>query len=188
MRAQENRHARSAQLANNFEKSFLVHGIKPGERLVQNRKLGAMQNRSDELHFLLVAFGELIEIFFSALMQSEALQPLVCGARGLRAFHAAQHAHIGQRFLNRNFAIESALLRQIADLFDGCLFVRCAVEAIANRAAVGSKNMQQHAHDRGFARAIRPEQRKDFSRLNFKRETVNSFDAFKFFFQGGGNE
>ena len=73
-----------------------VHGIEAGERLVQNHQGRAVNHRSDELHFLLHAFGEVHQLFVRPLGEAEAVEPFLRAARRLR-LASARAAPRGKR-------------------------------------------------------------------------------------------
>src|SRR5271156_1746280 len=136
-----------------------VHGIKPGERLVQNDDRRAVNHRSDELHFLLHAFREIHDLFFRPFAQLETLEPFAGAAVGLRFRKAVQRGEKNNQGADLHSGIEAALLGQVADRVARFIADRLAENQY--RALVRNENIHDHADGGGLAGAVGSEQSED---------------------------
>ena len=67
-----------------------AHGVEAAQRLVEDQDLRLVQDGGHELHLLLHALGQLVELALAPLGQAQPLQPGPHAARGLRARHALE--------------------------------------------------------------------------------------------------
>ena len=84
MRGENDRGALLAHVEHDFLDGGGVHRIEAGERLVQNHQGRAVNHRSDELHFLLHALGEVHQLFVRPLGKPQAVEPFLGAAAPLR--------------------------------------------------------------------------------------------------------
>src|SRR5207302_3613640 len=92
-----------------------VDGIEPRLRLVEDDELGVVEQSADELDFLLVALGELLDLGVALLAELEALQPPVDALRHARAATPFDLGKEEQELEDLHLLVEPALIRQIPD-------------------------------------------------------------------------
>ena len=160
MRGEKDRRAFTAQLQDRVLHSLGVHWIEAGERLVQHHQGRVVQDRGDELHFLLHPFRQLVDAAQAPIREPQAFEPLsrpFARAPAVDALHLAEkdehveHAHL---------AVQPALFREVADP----LRVRASATGLAEQAhgaGVGLQDVQDHADRSGLAGAVRAQQTVD---------------------------
>src|SRR5579864_8411678 len=85
MGREEDRLARPAILEQQLLEQSLVDRIEPRERLVEDQDLGLVQHGADELHLLLHALGQLLDLLAAPVRQLDACQPVLDGRQRLAA-------------------------------------------------------------------------------------------------------
>src|ERR1041385_1815608 len=172
VRREEDRCAAGTELQDRVLHHLRVHRIEARERLIEHQQRGFVQDRRNELHFLLHALRELIDAAVAPVREAQAFEPLLAafpGAASFDAFHLAEeHEHVEHPHL----AVQAAFLREIADP----LRVRAPAPRLAKQAhgaLVGVQDVHDHP-DRGrLAGAVRAQQPVDHTRRDGEREVVH---------------
>ncbi len=78
-----------------------------------------MNDRGDELHFLLVPFGQFLHFPVPMLEEGEALQPSIRFSLGCRPRHASQLGKVEDGVEHLALPVESPLFRKVAQDITG---------------------------------------------------------------------
>ena len=110
---------RALELDDGVLQRLRVDRIEPAERLVEDDELGIVQQRGDELHLLLHAARELVDLgeapVRSPPVSDEALEPVVDALVGVARLHALELGEEEQHAPHLHLLVEAALFRQVAD-------------------------------------------------------------------------
>ena len=136
-----------------------------------------MHQRRDELHFLLHAARQLVDLGIPPILlvrlEPEALEPFVDPFIGLRCLEAFELGEKAQHASNLHLAIQAALFRQIPDAVEQSgLVIRTPEDR--DRAGVGRDDVEQHANGGRLAGAIGAEEPIDGSTRYLERQVAYS--------------
>ena len=115
-----------------------------------------MHNCRDELYLLGHTLGQFLDLLLPPVLDSETHEPLLQCLAGLGGAHTLQLGQIHSLVADLHLAVKSALLRQIAYLFDIRLGYRTAVEQ--NFSTIRNSYSVNDADQRGLSGSVRAEQ------------------------------
>src|SRR5271166_4112192 len=162
---------RAHEIADRILEDLDVDRIKAGERLVEHEQRRAVDDRRDELYFLLIALGKLRGLLAQIFGELERVGELSDALFRVRRLHAVQLREIQQLVGDLHLRIEPALFGQIAERV---AYVRVDDRALpAHRAAVRLQDVEHDADRRGLARAVRTEQAEDRALLRAERQIAD---------------
>ena len=106
-------------------------GIEAGERLVEDDEVGIVDERADELHLLLHAARELVDLgeppVLLGRLEVEALHPVLDALVRVLAGHALELGEELQHPADLHLLVEAALLGQVADAVGDAGRSRCGL-------------------------------------------------------------
>jgi hypothetical protein len=118
-----------------------VDRVEAAERLVEDHEIGVVQQRADELHLLLHAARQLVDLRRAPVLlgrlEREPLEPRVDAAVGVLAADPLQFGEEAQHLAHLHLLVEPALLGQVADAI-GDAGVGVGTPEDADRALVGA--------------------------------------------------
>src|SRR5882724_6532903 len=169
---EQDRFPAAAQVEHRVLHDLGVHRIEARERLVENQEVRVVQHGRDELHLLLHPLRQLIDAAQFPLGKSESLEPCLRSLARLPPVDALHLAEEDEHVEHAHLAVQSALLREIADpLRVGAAAPR--VPEYPHGAAVGRQNVHDHAYGGRLPGAVRPEQAVDHPARYGQRQLVN---------------
>jgi len=154
----------------------LAHGIdrlrvEAGERLVEHEHQRVEHKGRGQLHALLVAVAQALDVVPRAILQAEPVQPARRGGgRGVWR-SAVQLREVRQLLARAHLRVEPALLRHVADAPPGLEVDRSA--APEHLAAVGDEHPEDDPHRGGLARAVAAHESEHLARANVEAEAVH---------------
>ena len=151
--------------------------VESAERLVQDEQLRVVHERGSELHSLLVAERERVELVVDAVTEAEPLEPSGGGRHRRRLRCAAQTGEVGELLDDLHPRIQAALLRQVAEPLAHIAVDRSAVPA--DGAGVGLGDPEDAPQRGGLAGAVRAEKPEDLPGRHLQRKTVQGHDVAK---------
>ena len=129
-----------------------IDRVQPGERLVEDQQLGAVEHARDELDLLGHPLGERLDLLVDPGEQAHPIQPFVDAAVELGLPRALERPVVAEQPPHGHPLIKAALLGQVADAV-----VRRAGAALAqdlDLAAIGQEDVHDHPQRRRLARAV----------------------------------
>src|SRR5215203_387240 len=163
--------ARGPVLPEQVPEQLLVDGIEAGERLVQDEQVRLVENGADELHLLLHALRQLLDLGFGPLGELHPLQPALDVGPELGPLEAADLAEEEELVHHRHPAVEPALLGQVAD--PPQILRRPRMAEDRDLARVLGRDVHDHADGRRLARPVGPQQAEDAPRRHRHRDVVH---------------
>ena len=157
-------------LADDLAQHVGVQGIESAERLVEHDQRGVVDHGGDQLHLLLIALGQLVGVLRGVLRHAQPIHPFRGGGARVGLSHAAQHGEIHQLLGDRDFHVNTALLRHVAE---GERVARDAAAVPRRFALVGGQQTQHHADGGGFASAVGADQAERARRGHFKAQMIH---------------
>src|SRR5580704_18295964 len=171
VRAEDDRAPALAKLDHRVVERLRVDRIQPAERLVEYDELGIVQERPDELDFLLHPAGQLVDLLLVPLGEPEPREPLVDAPVDIPPRHPFQLAQEPQHTAHLHLAIQPAFLGEIANPVGHALGAARLAEHV-DRAAVWGDHVQDHPDRRRLPGAVRAEQPVDASSGNGERQPL----------------
>src|SRR6266571_1555287 len=168
---EDDRHAGRRALVQDLAHRIHRFRVEAGERLVQHEHHWFEHKGRGQLHALLVAVAQTLDLVFGAILQSEPVEPVRRGRGCGVGSRAVQLREVRQLFARAHLRIESALLRHVADAPPGLEVDRRAVPQ--HLAAVGDENAQDDSHRGGLARAVAADETEHLARTNVEAEAVH---------------
>ena len=170
--------ALSSEMGNEMPDLDPLVGIEPFGRLVENEKVGTVENRRGKAHALAEPLRELADGPVEDGLEPRRGHRFVDRALARRAVEVAKAAHEVQVLRDQHFGVERVVFREVADPSLGLassLFERNAVEP--DGAGVGLDELGDHAHGGGFPRAVRPKESDHLTAIHLKGHLLHGFDA-----------
>ena len=149
----------------------LVDRVETGEGLVEDEDLRLVEHRADELDLLLHALGELLHLLVAPGGEVDPSEPLVDPGHRLAPAQAAQLGQEEQQLGHLHPAVETSLLRQVADAPQVVAPPRAAEDP--DLARVGGEDVHDHADGGGLAGTVGPQKAKDRARCHRQRHVVD---------------
>ena len=171
---EENRGAGVGALAQHRREVVDADRIQAGERLVEHEQLRIVDERRGELHPLLVAERELLDLRVEPLAEPEAFEQGAAGVDRARAAHAVQAAEVLQLLEHLHARVEAAFLRHVAEALAHRRINLAPVET--DLAGVQAGDAEHGAHRRRLARAVGPEEADDLLRGHGEAHPVEGDD------------
>jgi hypothetical protein len=175
MTGEQHRHAARDLGAQHPAQHVDTDRVEAGERLVEHQQLRAMHERRRELHALLVAERQRLQLVARAIGQAEALEQLV--AAGLRSGGAqpVQPREVDELVAHAHLRIEAALLRHVAEAAARVSVQRRAVPR--HLARVGAEHAEDDPHRARLAGAVGSDEAGHAAGLHVEREAVERDDG-----------
>src|ERR1035437_7759666 len=156
MRAEDDGLAASLEIDDRVLERLRVDGIETGEGLVEDDEVGIMDEGADELHLLLHAAREFVDLgqppILLGRLELEALHPVVDALLRLLAVHALEFREEFQDAADLHLLVQAAFFGQIADAIGYALGeVRLAEQR--DGSTVRNDDVQDHANRRRLAGA-----------------------------------
>src|SRR6185436_8766918 len=150
---------------------LLVQGIETGEWLVEEEQVGLVEDGADELHLLLHAFGELLDLGLAPGGELDPLEPFLDAGEELAPLEAADLAEEDEVLGDSHLPVEAALLREIADPPQVLRLAWPAEEE--DLTGIGRGDVHDQADRAGLAGAVRAEQPEDAPLRHTQRDPVH---------------
>ena len=145
-------HATGGVLAQQVDHRGHGHRVEPGERLVEHEQLGTTDHGGGDLHALLVAQRERLELVVQALAQSEPVEQVGGGAAGVGGGAPLESPQVDELIEYWLLGVEAALLGHVAEraaVRDGGL------PAVPQHTSGGGlQDAHDHAHGGGLPGAV----------------------------------
>ena len=106
---------RRASPTSTLERASTATRVEAGERLVEHEHVGPVDQRADQLHPLLVAEREVLELVAGPVGEAELAEPAGGLAVGRRPGEAAQLAEVAQLLEHLHRRVQAALLGEVAE-------------------------------------------------------------------------
>ena len=132
------------------------HRVEAGEGLVEHQQVGPVDEGRRQLHPLLVAEGQVVDLVPGPVGHAQPLDPLGRGRLGVGRLHPRQPAEELELVGHPHLGIEAPLLGHVADPAAGDVVDGRPVEL--DVAAVGLGQAEDDAHGGGLARPVAPDQ------------------------------
>lgn len=138
-----------------------------------------MNQGRDELDFLLISLGKLLDLVVEAVAETETFKPGDRPGPRRLAADPFQRSEIQDRIKDPALAIETAFFGKVSDGIPGFRGERTCIKR--DLAVIRLDDVEDGA-DRGrFAGPVGSEEAKEFTAADFKRNAVNSDHRIKFF-------
>src|SRR5271157_4250811 len=151
--AEDDRDAAPAEIQNGGADGVRAHRVETAEGFVQDEEFRFGDYGGDELNLLAHALAERFHLVGGAAGQVQPREPL--RDFGFDAAAGTQLPVEFQQCLDRHFLVKAALFGKVSDKVRAGF--RPALSEKADVPAVGIKDVHDHAHRGGFARAVRPD-------------------------------
>ena len=143
-------------LHHHFAERLHSQRVQARERLVEHQQLGVVQQRRGELHTLLVAVRQLLQLRLRAVAEAEAVQPAQRRLERLALRHAVQPPEVSELAADLHSRVEVALLGQVAEALP--VRQRDRVTVPAHLAALRLREAEDAAYGRRLPGAVRAEE------------------------------
>ena len=174
MRGKDDGLAPGAEFEDGLAKQDHVDGVEAGERLVEKQDLGIVDDRSQELDFLLVPLRQLPRLACGEVGYAESGQPLVRRSGGPIGRHAVEASEEHELIEDGHLRIEPALLGQVTP----CRPRQASMvhASPGQRTAVRPEHAERDPHGRGLAGAVGPEESVDVALRDLEGQAVEGLD------------
>ena len=153
-------------------------GVHARGGLVEDQHLGPVQAGGGELQALADAQRELVRRGLGVLDEVEALQPLLDGLRGGRAFELVELGVQLQVLPHAELFVERERLRHIAHAHAGGQVA--GVDGLAQQLRAAGRDVEQtgeHLHRRRLAAAVAAQEAEDLAALDAKADVVHRHEV-----------
>ena len=115
MRAEDHAHAGGRALVEDLGHGGDPDGVEAGEGLVEDQELRVVDQRRGELHALLVAVGEVLQLGLGAIREPEPLQPGTAAGACVAPAEPVVLAEVRELLCHSHPGIQAALLGHVAE-------------------------------------------------------------------------
>ena len=171
MRGEDYGRAFAAEFEHGVAEHLHVHGIEPGEGLIENHQLRPVQHGRDELHFLRHSFGERLDFLIGVVRQIQTFQPAIEIVLAIAA--ALEFGVEAQQLAHEHLAVQAALFGQVADAIGSSAAAGGILAQNLDAAAVGVQDAHNHAQRGGLARSVGPDESVNRPARNGQIQRVN---------------
>ena len=150
---------RFGQRTHNIDDAARIDGIESAERLIQNQQGGLVDDRADELDLLGHPLGDVGDLLVPPAIDLKPLEPHLERGDGLGPVHALEPGEIDGLLPHLHVAVQPPFLGEVSDAPDRFAAPWRPVQF--DGPAIGLDDAHDAPDERGFARAVGPEQAED---------------------------
>ena len=166
--------ARLVHFADDAREQCCIDGIEPREWFVEHDQIGVVQDGGDELHLLLLSFGEFFASPRERFGKLQPFEPANSGFVGRSGRQTLEPPNVAKKSVNTHSAVEATLFREIADAVFG--IERRTTEDL-DRTCVRIDDRHDHPDRRALAGPVWAKESDEASRRNNQIQVIYCGDV-----------